>query len=62
MSAEERKRALVALGEQIVERARQSGADVAEAMVSEGVHLSAKVRLGKPELLEEAASKSVGLR
>lgn len=59
-SAMEQK--LLALGEQIVERALRAGADVAEAMVSESAHLSAKVRLGQPELLEEAGSKGVGLR
>lgn len=53
---------LVALGEAIIERALAAGADVAEATVSEGAHLSAKVRLGEPELVEEAGSKSVGLR
>jgi hypothetical protein len=48
--------ALVALATRVVERARAAGADVAEAQASEGRHLSAKVRLGKPELLEEAGS------
>jgi PmbA protein len=53
---------LKSLAASVVERARAAGADVAEASVSEGRHLSAKVRLGEPELLEEAGSKSVGLR
>jgi PmbA protein len=53
---------LIALGASVVERARSSGADVAEVSVGEGRHLSAKVRLGEPELVEEAGSKSIGLR
>jgi PmbA protein len=53
---------LTELAASVVERARKAGADVAEASVSEGRHLSAKVRLGKPELLEEAGSRSLGLR
>jgi PmbA protein len=53
---------LIALGERIVAHALASGADVAESTVSEGAHLSAKVRLGEPELVEEAGSRAVGLR
>ena len=53
---------LIALGAQVVERARAAGADLAEAAVSEGAHLSVKVRMGEPELVEEAGSKSLGLR
>ena len=53
---------LISLGAKVVELARASGADVAEAAVGEGRHLSAKVRLGEPELVEEAGSKSLGLR
>jgi PmbA protein len=53
---------LIALGERIVERARSLGADVAEAVISEGSHLSTKVRLGEPELVEEAGSRAIGLR
>lgn len=53
---------LVELGGRVVERARAQGADVAEAVVSEGSHLSAKVRLGEPELVEEAGSRALGLR
>ena len=53
---------LIALGEQIVDRARKAGADVAEAVIGEGSHLSAKVRMREPELVEEAGSRSVGLR
>jgi PmbA protein len=53
---------LVDLGQKIVERARKAGANVAEAVVGEGSHLSAKARLGAPELVEEAGSRSVGLK
>ncbi len=53
---------LIELGAQVVDRARRAGADVAEAAVSEGTHLSVKVRMGEPELVEEAGSKSLGLR
>ncbi len=53
---------LLDLGAKIVERARKAGADVAEAVVNEGSHLSTKVRLAAPELVEEAGSRSVGLR
>jgi PmbA protein len=53
---------LIQLGAQVVERARRAGADVAEAAVSEGAHLSVKVRMGEAELVEEAGSKSLGLR
>lgn len=53
---------LIELGSEIVERARRGGADVAEAAVGEGAHLSVKVRMGEPELVEEAGSRSLGLR
>lgn len=53
---------LIQLGAHVVERARRAGADVAEAAVSEGAHLSVKVRMGEAELVEEAGSKSLGLR
>jgi len=53
---------LIDLGQRVVDAARAQGATVAEAVVGEGAHLSAKVRLGEPELVEEAGSKSLGLR
>ncbi len=46
----------------LVKAARARGADIAEAVVAEGKHLDAKVRLQRPELLEEAGSRSFGLR
>jgi PmbA protein len=53
---------LIELGQRVVDAALAKGATVAEAVVSEGAHLSATVRLGEPELVEEAGSKSLGLR
>ncbi len=53
---------LVELGRRIVERAREAGADVAETSVQSGSHLSTKVRMGEPELVEEAGSRALGLR
>jgi PmbA protein len=45
-----------------VELARSRGADVAEAVATRGAHLSASVRMGAPEHLEEAGSRGLGLR
>jgi PmbA protein len=53
---------LIELGDSIVRRARSAGADVAEASVHSGSHLSAKVRMHEPELVEEAGSRALGLR
>lgn len=53
---------LIALGRSVVERAREAGADVAEASVHGGSHLSVKVRMREPELVEEAGSRALGLR
>ena len=55
-------RELVELGRSVVERARSAGADVAEASVQSGSHLSTKVRMREPELVEEAGSRALGLR
>jgi PmbA protein len=46
----------------VVARARARGADVAEAIARSGSELSTKVRLGEPELVEEAAHRGVGMR
>jgi len=54
--------ALIELAASTVERATARGADVAECIAGESAHLSAKVRLGEPELVEEAGNKSLGLR
>jgi PmbA protein len=53
---------MLQLASDLVKRAQDKGASVAECTVHEGAHLSAKVRLREPELVEEAASRSLGLR
>jgi PmbA protein len=53
---------LLELASDLVERARKLGADVAEASARTGWELSAKVRLGKTELVEEAGHHGVSLR
>jgi PmbA protein len=45
-----------------VELARKAGADAAEVLVRDGSELTAKVRLGEPELVQEAGSRALGLR
>jgi PmbA protein len=45
-----------------VELARRAGADDAEVLVRDGAELTAKVRLGEPELVQEAGSRGLGLR
>jgi PmbA protein len=46
----------------VVELARKHGADDAEVLVRDGAELTAKVRLGEPELVQEAGSRALGLR
>ncbi len=53
---------LLELGDRIVQMATRGGATVAECVVRSGAELSARVRLGKPELVEEAATRAAGLR
>src|SRR5687767_14166243 len=53
---------LMELAADVVERARKGGADVAEAIARSGSELSTKVRLEEPEVVEEAAHKSLGMR
>ncbi len=60
--AERSESDLLALASELVERARKAGADVAEAGARGGFELSVRVRLGKPELVEEAGHHSVSLR
>ena len=50
------------LGDRVVAMAMKGGMTVAESVTRFGAELSAKVRLGKPELVEEAGHRSVGLR
>lgn len=61
-SVEQQIQDLTQLASEVVERARGGGADVAEAIARAGSELSTKVRLGKPELVEEAAHRSLGMR
>lgn len=53
---------LTDLAEDLVQRARRRGADVAECIARSGAELSAKVRKGEPELVEEAGHRSLGMR
>ncbi|MEZ4368549.1 MAG: TldD/PmbA family protein [Kofleriaceae bacterium] len=55
-------RELTDLATQAVELARAAGAEVAEVVVRDGSELTAKVRLGEPELIQEAGSRALGLR
>jgi PmbA protein len=50
------------LAELAVELARKAGADHAEVLIKDGSELTAKVRLGEPELVQEAGSRALGLR
>jgi PmbA protein len=45
-----------------VELAKKHGADDAEIIVRDGAELTAKVRLGEPELVQEAGSRALGVR
>jgi PmbA protein len=58
----EESRELLKLAAEVVERARRAGADVAEASARGGSELSTRVRMGKPELVEEAGHHSISLR
>ncbi|HEV8247229.1 MAG TPA: metallopeptidase TldD-related protein, partial [Polyangiaceae bacterium] len=60
--AERSSEQLTELATELVTRARKAGADVAEASARGGFELSVRVRLGKPELVEEAGHHSVSLR
>src|SRR3974390_586154 len=55
---------LLDLGDRILKMAQaRGGADlVAECVLRSGAELSAKVRKGEPELVEEAGTRSAGLR
>jgi PmbA protein len=50
------------LAARVVDRALKGGVDVAEAIARAGSDLSVKVRLGEPELVEEASHRGIGLR
>jgi PmbA protein len=53
---------LKGIAERACALAKKHGADAAEALVQGGAELSVKVRLGEPELVQEAASRALGLR
>lgn len=50
------------LASEVSKRALARGVDVAEVRARSGSELSAKVRLGEPELIEEAGHRSIGMR
>lgn len=50
------------IASRVVELARKKGADEAEVLVRDGAELTVKVRLGEPELVQEAGSRALGLR
>src|SRR6185295_20299998 len=60
--ADQEVAALTDLARNAVERALGGGVDVAEAIARSGSQLSTKVRMGEPELVEEAAHRSLGMR
>jgi PmbA protein len=55
-------RELQDIATRVVEMARRSGADDVEVLVREGTELTAKVRKGEAELVQEAGSRALGLR
>jgi PmbA protein len=61
-SADTELETALGLGDRVVAEAMAKGATVAECVLRFGAELSAKVRLGKPELVEEAGHRSLGLR
>jgi PmbA protein len=61
MSVDDTER-MLEIATRVAEQAKARGADVAEALARTSRDLSAKVRLGEPELVEEAGSSAIGLR
>src|SRR2546428_12272754 len=53
---------LLELGDRVIAMATKGGATVAECTLRNGAELSAKVRLGETELVEEAGHRGAGLR
>ena len=62
MSEIEERTRLLEIGGSVIAEALAGGATVAEACVQEGSHLSTKIRMSEPELVEEAGSRSLGMR
>jgi PmbA protein len=60
--SEEAIRELCDVAQLAVELAKKAGADDAEVLVRAGTELTTKVRLGEPELVQEAGSRGLGLR
>ncbi len=59
---QDESRELLKLAAEVVERARRAGADVAEVSARGGSELSTRIRMGKPELVEEAGHHGISLR
>ncbi len=59
---EQTVRELEGIAKLAVELAKKAGADDAEVLVRDGSELTAKIRLGQPELVQEAGSRALGLR
>lgn len=53
---------LSAIASRVATLAKAKGADDAEALIRDGRELTAKIRLGEPELVQEAGSRAIGLR
>jgi PmbA protein len=62
MSIDRELEELLALGDRVVANAKKGGVDHAECILRSGAELSVRVRMGKPELVEEAGTRSAGLR
>ncbi|MFH0901024.1 MAG: TldD/PmbA family protein [Pseudomonadota bacterium] len=50
------------IGEQTAALARRTGAEAAEVLIRDALELTAKVRLGEPELVKESGSRALGMR
>ncbi len=53
---------LTDLAQRVTEMCTRAGADAAEVLVRDGTELTVKVRMGQPELVQEAGSRAIGLR
>ncbi len=53
---------LCKVSQQVVELCRKAGADASEVLIRDGNELTAKVRMGEPELVQEAGSRALGVR
>ena len=58
----DKEQQLLDIADAAVNSAIKQGANVAEAVLGSGSHLSVKIRKGAPELVEEAGSRGLGLR